>query len=128
MKYLLDTHTLIWASYHFELLSPQVSSILSLDGSVVYVSAVSAWEMATKNRLGKLPGIELFLAQFEERVLGAGLLLLDISVQHSLLAGKLEYPHKDPFDRMLAAQALLDELTLLSKYKALDGFGVKRVW
>ncbi len=84
--------------------------------------------MATKSRLGKLQRVESFLDHFEDRAQGADYDLLNITVRHSLLAGRLEGAHKDPFDRILAAQALLENLTLLSNDTALDAFGVRRIW
>ena len=94
----------------------------------VYVSAASAWEIATKNRLGKLPGMESYLDSFESRLAVAGFIGMVMTIQHGILAGRLEGDHKDPFDRYLAAQALLENLTLLSNDKALDAFGVRRLW
>ena len=129
LRYLLDTHALIWiAREEKERFSGRVISLLQANPASVYVSAVSAWEMATKSRIGKLPGMQLFLEQFEPRIQFAGFSTLGISIRHSLLAGQLEGPHKDPFDRFLAAQALLEKLTLLSNDRELDLFGVERLW
>ncbi len=129
MRYLLDTHALIWiAREEKERFSDRVISLLLASPASVYVSAASAWEMATKSRIGKLPGLELFLEQFEPRIQSAGFSILGMSIRHSLLAGKLEGPHKDPFDRFLAAQAILEKFTLLSNDRELDAFGVDRLW
>ena len=129
MRYLLDTHVLIWIARGEEaFISPRVSSLLIAERGSICVSAVSAWEMATKHRIGKLPRVGLFLEHFEERALQFQLGLLPISVRHGLLAGKLEGAHQDPFDRILAAQALLENLALLSNDRELDAFGVRRVW
>ena len=129
MRYLLDTHALIWvAREDRDKFSDQVASILIADPASVYISAASSWEMATKYRLGKLPGVGRFLEQFEARIETAGFHSLGMSIRHSLLAGQLEAPHKDPFDRFLAAQALLENLTLLSNDRELDAFGVHRIW
>ncbi len=84
--------------------------------------------MATKNRLGKLPGLENFLDSFESRLAVAGFIGLPMTIRHGLLAGRLEGAHKDPFDRYLAAQALQENLTLLSNDTVLDAFGVHRIW
>ncbi len=129
MRYLLDTHALIWvARDEKNRFSAQVSALLIANPSAVYVSVASAWEMATKSRLAKLPGVEVFLGSFESRLVVAGFNSLQITIRHSLLAGSLEGSHKDPFDRILAAQALLENLTLLSNDAALDAFGVRRIW
>ncbi len=94
----------------------------------IFVSAASAWEIATKVRLGKLPMAELFESRFLDAIADAGYTLLAISVADALRAGRLVGPHGDPFDRMIAAQALGGDLPVLSKDKRLDGFGVRRIW
>jgi PIN domain nuclease of toxin-antitoxin system len=129
LRYLLDTHALIWIAraekYRF---SEEGAALLIADPGSVAVSAVSAWEMATKYRIGKLPGIASFLEHFEERVAVAGFVPLSMTIRHSLLAGKLDAEQKDPFDRFLAAQAMLENLIILSKDAVLDSFGVRRFW
>ncbi len=128
MRYLLDTHTLLWVAMEDRRLPGKVLSLLQATPGSACVSAASGWEIATKNRLGKLPGVEILLEQFETRMADDGITLLDITVRHSIFAGQLRGSHKDPFDRILAAQALLENLTLLSNDTALDAFGVRRVW
>ena len=129
MRYLLDTHALIWIARDEKFrFSDQGAALLIADPGSMYVSAVSAWEMARKNRLGKLPGVEKFLDHLEAGIAFAGFRPLSVSIRHSVLAGKLESTHKDPFDRFLASQALLENLILLSKDAALDSFGVERFW
>ncbi len=128
MRYLLDTHTLIWAAMDDPRLPPAVASLLVTQPGSAYISAASGWEIATKNRLGKLRGVETLLEQFEERIEGIGLGLIDITARHSIVAGQLKGSHGDPFDRMIAAQALLENLTLLSNDRELDAFGVRRLW
>ena len=129
MRYLLDTHAVIWiARDEKQRFSREGADLLIADPGAVYVSAVSAWEMSVKNKLGKLPGVESFLEHFETRIAFAGFHPLSMSIRHGLLAGKLEGPHKDPFDRFLASQSLLENLVLLSKDTELDAFGVNRFW
>ena len=128
MKYLVDTHALIWSAYRRDLLSPDALAILESDSNEIVVSAVSAWEIATKYRLGKLPSARKLAEDFVERVADAGYLLLPISVQHALRAGRMPGDHKDPFDRMLAAQALHEDIPILSVDTKLDVFGVRREW
>lgn len=130
MRYLLDTHAIIWIARKEEhWITPRAAAIINdIQGSQVFLSAASAWEMATKNRIGKLPGVELFLEKFEERAEMSDYKLLPISIRHSLLAGKLEGAHKDPFDRILVAQALHENMILLSNDIKLDAFGVNRLW
>jgi PIN domain nuclease of toxin-antitoxin system len=128
LRFLLDTHTLLWAAQDHDQLSPTVASLLRQSTSSVHVSAATAWEIATKVRLGKLEASNDLLTRFEARVAQAGYQLLPVTCAHGLAAGSFPGSHKDPFDRMLAAQALLENLTILSRDAALDGFGVKRVW
>ncbi len=129
MRYLLDTHAVIWiARDEKHRFSEEGTALLIADPGSVYVSAVSAWEMSVKNRNGKLPGVEGFLEHFEARIDFSGFRPLSMSMRHGVLAGKLQGPHKDPFDRFLAAQSLLENLVLLSKDTELDAFGVHRFW
>ena len=128
MRYLLDTHTILWVSTEPELLSRRASRLLSAAGHQFLVSAVSSFELATKHRLGKLIQAERLLQDFETQIESAGFHLLSISSLHARSAGEYPQAHKDPFDRILAAQAFLENLTLISADERLDTFGVQRVW
>ena len=128
MRVLLDTHTLLWAKISPEKLSRQAAEIMAEPLNVVFVSAVSAWEIATKVRLGKLPGMERLERDFLEIMEESGYTLLPIEAANALRAGRLTAPHRDPFDRMLAAQALASDIPILSKDRKLDAFGVRRLW
>ena len=128
MRFLLDTHTLLWLAFDEDLLSPHARRSIQSRGSEVLVSAASAWEIATKFRLGKLNFARVLAENFVPRVTAAGLQLLSISTEHALRAGHLPGDHKDPFDRMLAAQAIHEDLPLLSNDTQLDVFGVRREW
>jgi PIN domain nuclease of toxin-antitoxin system len=128
MKFLIDTHALIWSAYRRDRLSPHVLAILESDANEILVSAASAWEIATKYRLGKLPDARKLAEDFMAQVSGAGYLLLSITVEHALRAGRMPGDHKDPFDRMLAAQALHEDTPILSIDTQLDAFGVRREW
>jgi PIN domain nuclease of toxin-antitoxin system len=128
MKVLLDTCALIWATLSPAALSPQAREAIADEGNVILVSAASAWEVATKVRLGRLPGAEKleqnFLAVMDE----AGYTMLSIDAASALRAGRLTSQHKDPFDRMIAAQALALDVPVLSSDRQLDQFGVRRIW
>ncbi len=128
MRALLDTHALLWAAYHKELLSAPARRSIQSQRNEIFVSAASAWEIATKFRLGKLPFARDLVEDFVPTVTSAGYLLLSISVEHALRAGRLPAVHRDPFDRMLAAQAIHEDLLLLSNDAQLDVFGVRREW
>jgi PIN domain nuclease of toxin-antitoxin system len=128
MRVLLDTHALLWAAFRKDLLSTRAQKVIEAPANELLVSAASAWEIATKHRLGKLPLAQILVEDFVPRVTAAGYTLLSISVEHALRAGRLPADHKDPFDRMLAAQAIHDDLPLLSNDDRLDVFGVRREW
>ena len=128
MRILLDTHTLLWVAFEDELLSLRARHSIRSLGSEVFVSAASAWEITTKYRLGKLNFARSLAENFIPRVTAAGYHLLPISVEHAVRAGLLPGDHKDPFDRMLAAQAIHEDMPLLSNDPLLDVFGVRRVW
>jgi PIN domain nuclease of toxin-antitoxin system len=128
MRVLLDTHALLWAAFRKDLLSARARKLIETSANEIVVSAASAWEIATKYRLGKLPLAQVLVEDFVPRVTAAGYNLLSISVEHALRAGRLPAEHKDPFDRMLAAQAIHEDLPLLSNDTQLDVFGVRRDW
>lgn len=128
MRVLLDTHTLLWATLSPSSLSRKASTIIADEQNVILVSAASAWEIATKVRLGKLPGAERLEREFLEVMDRAGYTLLAIDAESALRAGRLVAEHRDPFDRMIAAQALASDLLILSTDAQLDTFGVRRIW
>ena len=92
------------------------------------VSAVSAYEIAFKHRLGKLDEADALLADFDQRIAYQEFELLDVTHRHAIAAGRLDPCHRDPFDRILSAQALVEGVELVSKEKLFDGFGVRRLW
>lgn len=128
MKLLLDSHALIWWLSGDARLPASARGLLSDAQNDVYVSAASAWEITTKHRIGKLPGVALLAADFDAAILKHGLLPLSITVRHGQLGGSLAGVHKDPFDRILIAQALIESMTLISNEKHFDAYGVARMW
>ncbi len=96
--------------------------------NVLLVSAASAWEIATKVRLGMLPGGEELAAEFPTLLRQEGFDTLDITPWHALRAGLLPGPLKDPFDRMLIAQSLAEDLPLVTNEGIFEGYGLRRVW
>jgi PIN domain nuclease of toxin-antitoxin system len=128
MRVLLDTHALLWAAFRKDLLSARARKLIQSSTNEILVSAASAWEIATKYRLGKLPHAQVLVEDFIVKVTSAGYVLLSISAEHALRAGRLPADHKDPFDRMLAAQAIHEDLPLVSNDERLDAFGVRREW
>lgn len=128
MTYLVDTHVLVWAAYRRDLLSAHALETLQSNNNIVLASAASAWEIATKFRLGKLSHARHLAENFIEELTAVGYAFLPISVEHALRAGQLPGTHEDPFDRMLAAQAIHEDIPLLSNDEQLDTFGVRREW
>lgn len=128
MKVLLDTCTVIWATLAPSSLSQQVRETIADESNVVLVSAASAWEIATKVRAGKLPGAEKLERDYLEVMEDAGYTQLAIDTESALRAGRLVAEHRDPFDRMIAAQALALDVPILSPDPQFDQFGVRRIW
>jgi PIN domain nuclease of toxin-antitoxin system len=94
----------------------------------IFVSAASVWEITTKHRLGKLPGASAIVGDLAGVIEGQGFVGLPITIRHGQAAGALPGPHRDPFDRMLIAQAMLDDLVLVSNEHAFGDYGVRRLW
>jgi PIN domain nuclease of toxin-antitoxin system len=92
------------------------------------VSAASAWEIATKVRLGKLPTAADLASDFSGQMEREGFQLLAISADHAIRAGLLPGPHKDPFDRMLIAQAQAENMAIVSNEAVFESYGVNRLW
>lgn len=128
MKVVLDTCTFIWATLSPSSLSREAQKTIADDGNIVLVSAASAWEIATKVRLGKLPGAEKLERDYLDVMEDAGYTRLDIDAECALRAGRLIAEHRDPFDRMIAAQALGQDIPVVSPDPQLDAFGVRRIW
>lgn len=126
---LLDTHALLWFAIGDTARMPQATADLIADPDrEIHVSAASIWEIATKSRLGKLQGVGDIAVRPGHYLAALGMVSLPISVAHAGRAGLFDVAHRDPFDRMLAAQSLIEGLDLVSVDAALDGFGVRRVW
>lgn len=128
MKLLLDTHALLWWLAGNRHLSRKARSAVLDTTNDVYVSAVSAWEVATKVRLGKLDQAAFIAADFADHLRAQGFVGLDITVEHARRAGSLPGPHRDPFDRMLIAQGQAEEMVLVSNDAVFDQYGVDRYW
>ena len=109
MTYLLDTHVMLWALTEPTRLGPTARDVIENRSSRLVVSAVSAWEITTKHRLGAIR--------------------LSVTEDHALLAGRLDWKHRDPFDRMLAAQAMIESLVIITGDPAFAGCpGVPTLW
>ena len=127
MALLLDTHALIWHAFQDERLPGEVRRRVDRAEEAVFVSAVSAWEIATKARRGTLPAGAL-ATDFVAVTRGAGFRILPIGAQDAQDAGSLPEVHRDPFDRMLVGQARRRGLVLVSNEKIFDQYDVQRLW
>jgi len=128
VKVLLDTCTVIWATLAPSSLSEQARETIADENNVVLVSVASAWEISTKVRAGKLPGAEKLERDYLEVMEEAGYTQLAIDTASALRAGRLVAEYRDPFDRMIAAQALALDVAVISPDTRLDQFGVRRMW
>ena len=128
MKVLLDTHALIWWLAGDDALSRPARDAIADEANIIFVSAASAMEVATKFRIGKLGGAALLAREFEAIVAAQGFVDLPISATHARLAGELNIAHKDPFDRLLIAQAHVEGMVLVSNEALFDTFAVQRLW
>ena len=128
MRLLLDTHTLIWWLTEDSSLPPSARKLIGSRNIPVLVSAASAWEIATKVRLRRLDVAADLARDFSGYLARERFESLSISVEHGIRAGALPGSHKDPFDRMLVAQAQIESLVIVSNDVLLDGYGVSRVW
>lgn len=126
---LVDTHVLLWAMAEPEKLTPAADEVLADPDTVVWVSAATAWEIATKVRLGKLPGVEPLVLDYARHLESWYATQLPVDSADSLLAGSLAWAHRDPFDRMIVAQAIRRGLPLVSADKVFDSLpGAGRLW
>ena len=128
MKVLLDTHAVLWWFADDPALPRQADALIDDPSNTVLVSAASAWEICTKVRIGKLPTGQALCDDLADYLDRFHFTPLPISVEHGRLAGRLPGPHKDPFDRMLAAQALVEDVPLATNDPAFASLGAKVVW
>ena len=128
MRALLDTHAFLWWAEDSPYLSANAHRVIADETNEIIVSAASAWEIATKYRLGKLPEAEAVATNVAGCIADEGFDALAVSVADAERAGRLPGIHRDPFDRMLIAQALRHELVTVSIDATFDRYGVNRLW
>ncbi|MGD0630938.1 MAG: type II toxin-antitoxin system VapC family toxin [Terracidiphilus sp.] len=127
MTYLLDTHTFLWLLRDPQMLPAQVREIAADPSKTLLLSIVTPWEMAIKAKIGKLEAAAI-LDNFEHQMASAGYSILETTVRQAIRGGRLPLHHKDPFDRLLAAQALDLRIPLVSRDEVFDLYGVNRIW
>ena len=128
MRILLDTHAFLWALIEPGQLSSRALGLLEDDSTEIMVSAASAWEIATKFSLGELSGAKRVVADYPAALHGLGAMQLSITTEHALKAGMWPADHRDPFDRMLAAQSDWEKLPLVSCDPAMEQFDIEVIW
>jgi PIN domain nuclease of toxin-antitoxin system len=125
---LLDTHAMLWWLFDDPKLSSAARSVIVSPGNEIVVSAASAWEIATKHRLGRLPEAGDVAVRLPHYLRRARFAVLAISLEHAQAAGALPGPHKDPFDRMLVAQARIEDLAVATIDGVFRDYGVAVIW
>jgi PIN domain nuclease of toxin-antitoxin system len=128
MKLLLDTHALLWWLTDDPRLAAHAKALIADERNTVLVSAASAWEIATKHRLGRLDLATALLPRFNELIGLDGFQHLPVTYLHAIRAGGYAAEHRDPFDRMLAAQCELEAATLLTCDSAFESFACNTAW
>ncbi|MBK1986758.1 type II toxin-antitoxin system VapC family toxin [Sphaerospermopsis aphanizomenoides BCCUSP55] len=126
MKQLLDTHTLLW----FTMGDPRISSNLRLqiENNDNLLSIASVWEIAIKHSIGKLTLALGFDDFVEQQIIGNGIILKEIDQQHISVVSQLPLHHRDPFDRMLIAQAIVENIPIISADSKFDAYPIQRLW
>ncbi len=128
MRVLIDTHYVLWAAINSKRMEPWARRLIANLDNEILVSAASVYEISLKVRLGKLPEAVAFesdlIANIESRL---GYTLLPLEAESMMRAARFDDPHADPFDRMIAAQAIQNNLPVLSTDPKLDAFGVRRL-
>jgi PIN domain nuclease of toxin-antitoxin system len=127
-RFLLDTHAFLWWLDGDKRLGPKPRRLIQSEDNEILVSAASIWEITTKARIGKLPGAGDVAADVPGCIASQGFSSLSISAEHAQVAGSLPGPHRDPFDRMLIAQAHAERIPIVSIDETFDAYAVTRVW
>ncbi|MDZ7656963.1 MAG: type II toxin-antitoxin system VapC family toxin [Sulfurimicrobium sp.] len=128
MRLLLDTHVFLWWVNDAPELSAKARAAIRKGQNECFLSVASAWEMAVKVSTGKLAlsqSVERFIP---EQLAANGFRLLEIDFRHAARVESLPFHHRDPFDRLLVAQAMSEKMTVISADAALSEYGIKRIW
>jgi PIN domain nuclease of toxin-antitoxin system len=128
MNILLDTHTFLWFVDDNPRLSQTARVLIESEDSQPFLSAASLWEIAIKISLGKLTLKQPYETFIPQQLALNGIGVLNIAMEHTTAIATLPFHHRDPFDRLLAVQAKIEDMTLVSADPIFDSYGVKRVW
>lgn len=127
MRLLLDTHAVIWFIERSDALSAAARAAIRDSSNEIFVSVISLWELSIKVGLGKLK-LPKTISNIAEELRNGGTTFIPVSEEHAMATGELPWHHRDPFDRMLIAQAIQEGLTLVSKDGIFGEYGVSRIW
>jgi PIN domain nuclease of toxin-antitoxin system len=128
MRLLLDTHAFLWFVLNDPQLSPTARAVIEDEQAEVLVSPASYWEIAIKISLGKYALTVPYETFWQRGIADNGFVVLPIEVRHTAALISLPFHHRDPFDRLLVAQAMVEDIPLVSAEKGLDAYPVRRVW
>lgn len=128
MNLLLDTHVFIWMDSDAERLSDTASALLQDEDNHLYLSLASVWEMQIKHQLGKLTFEKPLAEIIQDQIAQNGIQLLPITLPHILGLSDLPHHHRDPFDRLIISQALLEDYTLISHDEQFEKYEVNLIW
>jgi len=114
ISYLLDTHTFLWSVIESSKLSDAAKNAIGSTNAQLFISSISAFEIANKHRIGKLPGFDDMVINYFDILQSFGVIELPVNMKHAHFAGSFEWFHRDPFDRFLAAQSYIENLVLIT--------------
>lgn len=126
--FLLDTHVLLWWLFGDPMLSATAHNVIQAPDNIILVSSASGWEIATKHRLGRLPHADKVVENLPSLLRKSRMDVLPITMEHALAAGALPGPHRDPFDRMLIAQAQIQRLPIITSDHVFKDYPIEVVW
>ena len=128
MRFVIDTHTFIWYVTNNSKLSLTARELINDGNNVVLLSVASVWEMAIKHSIGKLDFELPFITFVESQIRQNDMALLQIEIEHLALVANLPLYHRDPFDRLIISQAILEQIPIVGVDKVFDSYSVRRLW
>ncbi len=128
LTYLIDTHVLLWWLFDDKRLSRRAAGLIRDPENQIVVSSATAWEIAIKYRSGRLDSAKPLVENYADWLVRAGFREIGINSMHAIRAGSWEVEHRDPFDRMLAAQSNLETLKLVTRDPAFKSFAIETIW
>jgi PIN domain nuclease of toxin-antitoxin system len=128
VRLLLDTHSFLWFINGSPQISTNARTLIEDTSNQPLLSAASLWEMAIKLSLGKLSLAQPFEVLIPQQMRLNGIKLLGIEIEHTAAVSKLPFHHRDPFDRLLIAQAMVEQIPIVSADTAFDTYSIKRLW